>query len=362
MQLNKLAVIVQPTLINSDNLPTEDQIKFKYQIDRLCSYPSIPVRPASAVAIDGNATSLDQIKLPPQPPRARFLLKCENLAVLPNTGIYVDLTERQLISLPSLDYRLLIEELSHTKRQQLRLPSSIRYIEGSSLNLDCLWANSFFHFMTDVLGKLFVTELTVSLKTFDSIIYPFDLSHFSEWWFKRLGIYGRIIKTQEPLLLERGFLPSYSQHVGWYSPDFLNWVRATVPQELMNYGARTSRLYIAGRTNRRLVNELNLIRELSVFGFTTIYPAEMSIEDQIRAFSNADLIVAPHGAALANLIFASEGISVIELFGRGYINPCYLELTTMVGGRYHYLLGVDVGKGDYKIDISKLLDYIKKTG
>jgi capsular polysaccharide biosynthesis protein len=67
----------------------------------------------------------------------------------------------------------------------------------------------------------------------------------------------------------------------------------------------------------------------------------MTVAEQIEAFSTARLIVAPHGAALANLVFAGSGAAVIELFPAGYARPDYWKLANGVPGLgYHYLLGV----------------------
>jgi len=67
----------------------------------------------------------------------------------------------------------------------------------------------------------------------------------------------------------------------------------------------------------------------------------MSVSDQIRAFAEADVIVSAHGAALVNLVFASPGATVIELFPAGALVPDYWKLATGVPGLdYRYLLGV----------------------
>jgi hypothetical protein len=50
--------------------------------------------------------------------------------------------------------------------------------------------------------------------------------------------------------------------------------------------------------------------------------------------------VAPHGAGLANLVFAPPGAGVVELFARDYVNECFWALATTVDGlRYRYLVG-----------------------
>jgi capsular polysaccharide biosynthesis protein len=58
----------------------------------------------------------------------------------------------------------------------------------------------------------------------------------------------------------------------------------------------------------------------------------------MRIFATANLIVAPHGAALANIIFASPGSTLIELFPAGCLLPDYWRLASSVPGMaYRYV-------------------------
>jgi hypothetical protein len=96
-----------------------------------------------------------------------------------------------------------------------------------------------------------------------------------------------------------------------------------------------------GRNNRSVRNEHDVVAMAVGHGLTPIDPARMTVAEQIEAFSTARLIVAPHGAALANLVFAGSGAAVIELFPAGYARPDYWKLANGVPGLgYHYLLGV----------------------
>jgi capsular polysaccharide biosynthesis protein len=73
-------------------------------------------------------------------------------------------------------------------------------------------------------------------------------------------------------------------------------------------------------------------------GFVLIDPGTMTVTEQIRAFANAEVIVATHGAALANLTFASPGATVIELFPAGCLLPDYWRLVSGIPGvHYRYL-------------------------
>jgi capsular polysaccharide biosynthesis protein len=94
----------------------------------------------------------------------------------------------------------------------------------------------------------------------------------------------------------------------------------------------------ASANNRTIVNEAALLDLLAGRGFEPVDPGALSVTEQIRTFATADLIVAPHGAALTNLVFASPGSAVIELFPTGCLLPDYWRLACGVPGlRYRYV-------------------------
>lgn len=109
----------------------------------------------------------------------------------------------------------------------------------------------------------------------------------------------------------------------------------------VSVSAPRRRLYVtrgAGTHNRTVCNEVAVRNLLAARGFELIDPGSLSVRAQIAAFAEAALIVAPHGAALANLAFASPGAAVIELFPAGCVLPDYWRLACGVPGlRYRYL-------------------------
>jgi capsular polysaccharide biosynthesis protein len=64
----------------------------------------------------------------------------------------------------------------------------------------------------------------------------------------------------------------------------------------------------------------------------------VSVEEQIRLFNSASLVVSPHGSALANLVWCSPGTRVIELFSRSFVSDVYASICHVLGLRHTYLL------------------------
>lgn len=105
-------------------------------------------------------------------------------------------------------------------------------------------------------------------------------------------------------------MPSYSGYL-WLKNSLLVGLGLNVSPE------KKRRLYLS-RNNyggRKVKNELELEVFLANKGFEKIHPENMSIQDQLVAFSNAEVVLGPHGSAFTNIIFG-ENLKVIEFFGK----------------------------------------------
>ncbi|MFL6061931.1 MAG: glycosyltransferase family 61 protein [Marmoricola sp.] len=126
-------------------------------------------------------------------------------------------------------------------------------------------------------------------------------------------------------------------------------------------------LYLARRAglhNRCVLNEAEVLALLEPLGFDVIDPGDLSVRDQIRTFAEADVVVAPHGASLANIPFFSPGASLLELFPSASMVADYWKMTCGVAGlEYQYLSGTGPAAGttrgefvvaDITVDIRQL--------
>ncbi|MEB3276868.1 MAG: glycosyltransferase family 61 protein, partial [Cyanobacteriota bacterium] len=62
--------------------------------------------------------------------------------------------------------------------------------------------------------------------------------------------------------------------------------------------------------------------------------AGLSVPQQAQLLAGAALVVTPHGGAMANLVFATAGTTVLELHHPNYRPPYYQELVMARGLRY----------------------------
>jgi capsular polysaccharide biosynthesis protein len=117
-------------------------------------------------------------------------------------------------------------------------------------------------------------------------------------------------------------------------------------------------------------NEADVLALLEPLGFTCVDPGSLSVADQIRTFAEADVIVAAHGAALANLVFCSPGSAVVELFPAMSFVADYWKMASGVTGlEYRYLSGSGKPAGttraefvvaDITVDVGRLATVVEE--
>lgn len=130
------------------------------------------------------------------------------------------------------------------------------------------------------------------------------------------------------------------------------------------------KLYITREkaARRRVLNEHALWPVLEAQGFVRLRLEELAWREQVAAFLAAKIVVAPHGAGLANLVFCQAGTRVVEFFNNAYVNPCFGRLAAAAGLDYHAVLAVEnapastdptAGRLDIRADIPQIVHALK---
>ncbi len=139
---------------------------------------------------------------------------------------------------------------------------------------------------------------------------------------------------------EQLVVPSLPGTVAQPSPRALELITAFTAAFHAPASAAGERLYLsrARAQRRRVTNEPELCASLAGDGFTTLHLEDLTWTEQINAFRHAKVVVAPHGAGLANLAFCAPGTRVIELFHRTYVHGCFWKLASLRGLDYRPLV------------------------
>jgi capsular polysaccharide biosynthesis protein len=110
------------------------------------------------------------------------------------------------------------------------------------------------------------------------------------------------------------------------------------------------KLYVSRKDSkrRRMINEDILEAQLAARGFKIVTLSSLPLSEQFALFRAADVVVAPHGAGLSNLIFSRQGTRVIELSMSSYLNPCFAALGMALDLNYAMHVSLAHATSDYK--------------
>lgn len=117
----------------------------------------------------------------------------------------------------------------------------------------------------------------------------------------------------------------------------LEWLRAHFLRDTPR-GKPTRRLYLsrADAAYRRVVNEDEIMHLLGPLGFEKIATGTLSIFEQSARFAHAEIVIGPHGAGMANLVFCAPGTRVIEFMSADRLRTYMYELSAARGLDYYY--------------------------
>jgi len=97
-----------------------------------------------------------------------------------------------------------------------------------------------------------------------------------------------------------------------------------------------NKIFISRKDTRCLINEGEVERMLSSYGYQKIYMEDYDILDQLAMVSLSDNIVAIHGAALGPLVFRSlfnsKQLKFVEIFSPGHMANVYRVLVNQLNG------------------------------
>jgi Glycosyltransferase 61 len=84
---------------------------------------------------------------------------------------------------------------------------------------------------------------------------------------------------------------------------------------------------------------------------------------QWRVFSRAKIVIAPHGAGLANTLACPPGSHILEFLGEGSdCNLCYLSLAISLNLNYHPLfMNVIDATGNYEVDVPRVVSVVREV-
>ncbi len=200
------------------------------------------------------------------------------------------------------------------KRQ--RFFPKIHRVMGSVVSLATDGHNNFYHWMLDLLPKLFVA-LAAGLG--QGTFYIGASTPFQKQTLDLLGLpLGRVIDCSEvPFLQADELIVPFLGET--HPPNVFDAAKCRLLADVFALTLSGDKLpprFVISRSktrSRRVVNEPELLARLKPLGFLLVYLEDLSLRDQIHLFAQAEGIVASTGAGLVNLVHARPGTPVAIL-------------------------------------------------
>ena len=200
--------------------------------------------------------------------------------------------------------------------------------------------NNYAHFLTDQVSILWHYRQNFMADGV-RLLMPKGAAAFVTAYLRLLDIPPDLIDLigDEVVQVEDVILPSF------YSFDAIPYATVNMlgafRDSLSLKPAAGRRIFISRRETsaRPLLNEDSLTARLQHAGFDVIVPGTMTVEAQIQAFSDAEVVVGCHGAAMANIVYCRPGTRVLELFPEYTVSPHFWMLASHFGLRYGTAFG-----------------------
>ena len=295
----------------------------------LCAPEEVPIEPTDPLAL------LLLERCPPQTPllsRRGFVCELSGARLHIGEGLIVTRQKSLLLDSAFASYRL---QRSRVLGQPL--PNHLPLFESRVTSIHGLFDSNTYHWLVDALPRLHSLEMASQEPL--TLLLPEGTSGY-QLESLRLVLPDFIGLRQMPsgwIQAEQFVFASYLTQAGCVSlpQSHSEAVRRRVWERLglSPDHIGTKRIFISrkGASSRHILNEDEVMETLHEFGFSSYRLEELSFSDQVRLFHDVEIVVAPHGAGLANILFAPQ-TQVVELQSEAISH--YFYLTQSLGHSY----------------------------
>lgn len=241
------------------------------------------------------------------------------------------------------------------------------YVDGKVAVIAQEGHSNYYHWMVEVLPRLaMLEERNVS---YDRLY----VSTHSPFMRQTLSLFGvnpeKIVEAQPNTYIEAQELivPS-APSLSCYTPKWIvEYLRdKLIPQAEQNFSKQifSKKVFVSRKkaSYRRILNEDEVFSMLEPLGFVRYNLEDLTILEQVHLFHHAEMVIAPHGAGLVNLVFAQPKAVIVELY-QEHEDDTFWYLSQILGLKHYCIKTTDFKKGggytDTIIPLSIISDIIE---
>jgi tetratricopeptide (TPR) repeat protein len=208
--------------------------------------------------------------------------------------------------------------------------------------------NNYYHWMFQIIPQIHLWRCSiVNNNSINKIVFPFRLdSSFQKETLEILGVSEcQIIELADRASLQTHNSLSFASSLKGHPRK---WVGELLRREFLSNNFDTSinskRIYICRNkaSYRQIVNQNECDNFLQAIGFKSVCLESLSVREQATLFSQADVVLSPHGAGLSNIVFCKPNTKVIEIFPKSVTPTMYRKISSYCNLKYYYLLCKDI--------------------
>jgi hypothetical protein len=198
---------------------------------------------------------------------------------------------------------------------------------------------NYYHWLLDLLPRvLLLKHATQNFSNYDTLLLNGSRANYERETLTTLEVPPekiRFVDSRDRFQIASAVFPSLDINV--VAPWKVRGLRQLASPVQSNQHRRRLYLSRARAAVRRIANEKEISEVLRQHDFEILEAETLSFREQAELFANASVIVAPHGAALANIVFCQPGTRVVEISTRAGYRDWYWQLATVAGLSYKVL-------------------------
>tara|TARA_B100001057_G_C22744034_1_gene909015 strand:- start:95 stop:1165 length:1071 start_codon:yes stop_codon:yes gene_type:complete len=256
-------------------------------------------------------------------------------------------------------------------------PKFLKEIKGNVFNLTqgASGYDNYAHWLFDIVPKIKILSETYDLKKIDYFYFS-KLNSFQKETFKIFKLNpNKIIdsKIYKHCLFEKLIFCTHPNYFkGTFSTaqnDLPKWIVNFLRKKLLKNSAKKiksfKKIYIDRSDSQynhcKIINDDEIKNHLRKRGFKIIKLSKFNLRKQISIFKNCNLVIGPHGAGMANLIFCKRNTKVIEIQHFGHPNKVYQRISKFNKLKHHFIMLKKIKnekKGDMFLEVRRLKNYL----
>ena len=262
-------------------------------------------------------------------------------------------------------------------------------LNGPKLGRACLltnaWNRTYHHWVADLLPQIVILE-EAGVASRDGKVKFIIPKSPARWQLESLELLGvpttSLVRIDAQTFVEELLMPSFARREivggGWsvVSPGILRKLRERMYEgcgvEAHPKTRPHSKVYISRRMalGRQVINERELEQSLTRLGFRIAVTETMSYAEEVRLFSEAEIIVGAGGSGLSNVIFCRDKVKVVEIAanepGSKYPDSTDYSLSAGLGHGFSVYLAKPIprlapNRFDLAVDVPDFCRFLQKV-